>query len=58
MILNSAKSVIIADHSKFETVASWKVCNIEDIDLYITGVEMLQEEVANYKKMNIHVKTV
>lgn len=58
VISNSSKAVILADHSKFGTVASWKVCEIEDIDLYITGTELSKEEVEYYKKMNIPVRTV
>lgn len=58
MISHSQKTVIIADHSKFETVASWKVCPLEDIDLFITGNELEKDTAEYYEKLNIHVKMV
>ncbi len=58
MISHSKKTVMIADHSKFETVASWKVCPLGDIDLFITGAE-LSEPIANrYERCSITIHTV
>lgn len=58
MIAHSQKTVIIADHSKFGTVASWKVCPLEDIDLFITGKELEKDMAEHYDKLNIQVKMV
>lgn len=58
MIANSNKTVIIADHSKFETVASWKVCPLSSIDLFITGKELSGDIQSLYKKMDMEIKTV
>lgn len=58
MIANSHKTVIIADHSKFETVASWKVCPLDEIDLFITGKELEEDIQEYYKNMDFKVKTV
>ncbi len=58
MIAHSQNTVIIADHSKFETVASWRVCPLEDIDLFITGKELKKDTAECYEKLNVHVKTV
>ena len=58
MINHSQKTVIIADHSKFETVASWKVCPLYDIDLFITGKELDSRTVEYYRGLDFNVKTI
>lgn len=58
MISHSQETVIIADHSKFETVASWRVCPLDDIDLFITGKELPDSIADYYKKLDFKVKTV
>lgn len=58
MISHSKKTVMIADHSKFETVASWKVCPLSDINLFITGEELSESIATHYGKQNIMIHLV
>ncbi|MEF9839934.1 MAG: DeoR/GlpR family DNA-binding transcription regulator [Lachnospiraceae bacterium] len=53
MIAHSKKTIMLADHSKFQSVASWKTCKIEDIDMYVTGSEISKEILMQYQKYNI-----
>lgn len=58
MIAHSKKTVIIADHSKFESVASWRVCQLDEIDLFVTGKELKESIKEYYKKLDVKVETV
>lgn len=58
MISHSKRSVMIADHSKFETVASWRVCPLSDISLFVTGKELDEGILASYVKQNISIQIV
>ena len=58
MIAHSQKTVIIADHSKFDTVASWRVCPLDAIDLFITGKELEEDIAEHYEKLGITLKKV
>lgn len=58
IISHSQKTVIIADHSKFETIASWRVCLMENIDIFVTGKELPDSIAEYYKKLDLKVKMV
>lgn len=58
MISHSKKTVMIADHSKFETVANWKVCPLNEINLFVTGKELPEAIAGSYNKQNIAVHLV
>lgn len=58
MISHSKKSVMIADHSKFESMASWRVCRLSEIDLFITGEELAVDILRCYEQENISIRTV
>lgn len=58
MIAQSKKTVIIADHSKYETVAGWKVCRLDEIDVFVTGKELSELVDKRYKKMDYNIQIV
>ena len=58
MISHSKKSVMIADHSKFESVASWKVCDLNSISLFVTGKELSYGIRGKYERQNVKIQIV
>ena len=58
MVSASNKTIALCDHSKFETFANWKVCQLTDIDLYITGKEISKDILTKYEANSIQFKIV
>ena len=58
MISHSKKSVMIADHSKFESVVSWKVCDLNSISLFVTGKELSYGIRGKYERQNVKIQIV
>ena len=58
MVSASCKTIALCDHSKFETFANWKVCELADIDLYITGKEISKDILTKYEANSIQFKIV
>lgn len=53
MVAHSEQTVIVADHSKFGHITNWKVCEMLDIDTFITGEELGRERQNMYLDMNL-----
>ncbi len=58
MVSASCKTIALCDHSKFETFANWKVCQLADIDLYITGKEISKDILTKYEANKVQFKIV
>ena len=43
------------DHSKFGTVAGWRICPISDIDILITDSVATDEMIEPFERAQIHV---
>ena len=58
MIQSSQKSIILCDHSKFESIAFVNICAFSKIDLIITGKETAPEHLRRMEELNIKYLTV
>ena len=57
MIHSAQRTVVLCDHSKFESVAFVNICPISDIDVIITGREADPQVLAKLEELGITVLT-
>lgn len=55
MIMHSQTSIILADHSKFGTVAFNKTANFDQIDIIVTDIPRSKEEYTQYTQYGIEL---
>lgn len=58
MLQASQKTIVLCDHSKFESVAFVNICPLSQVDLIITGKEIAPQHLKRLKENNIKVLTV
>jgi len=58
MMQRAHQTVILCDHSKFETVAFVNICKLRDVDLLITGRELDASHLQRLKQLGVNVMTV
>jgi DeoR family transcriptional regulator of aga operon len=58
MIAQARKRVVVVDHSKFGTIASWKMCAVEDCQVMITDKGATKEVLAPYIERGVDVRRV
>ncbi len=58
MIKIARKVILVIDSSKFEEKSLVKICDLKDIDVVITDVNVQEEYVAKLRKMSIEVLVV
>ncbi len=54
MIQASHQTIILCDHSKFESVAFVNICKLTDIDLLITGKELKDSHAERLKELGVN----
>lgn len=52
------QTVILCDHSKFESVAFVNICKLQDVDLLITGKELNPAYLHRLKELDVNVMIV
>jgi DeoR family transcriptional regulator of aga operon len=55
MAKHAQRKIAVVDHSKFGTVAGWRICPISDIDILITDSGATDEMIAPFEKAQIQV---
>ena len=58
MLSAAARSVIVADHTKFGRVALARICDLKEVSLLITDKGIEPEIMTRMKKLGIQVETV
>jgi DeoR/GlpR family transcriptional regulator of sugar metabolism len=58
MIETSNETIILCDHSKFESIAFVKICSFDQVDLVITGKEISENALSRLKELDVDVMTV
>jgi DeoR/GlpR family transcriptional regulator of sugar metabolism len=58
MIRSAKKTILLVDHSKFETIDFLNVCGINEVNTIITGVEVNPETIAQLKDAGVNVVLV
>jgi len=58
MIKGSHQTVVLCDHSKFESVAFVNICGLAEVDLVITGTELAPCHLDRIKQLKVNVMTV
>ena len=58
MIASAARSVIVADHTKFGRVALARICDLKDASLLITDRGIESETLSRLKKLGVQIETV
>ncbi|WP_179298721.1 DeoR/GlpR family DNA-binding transcription regulator [Evansella halocellulosilytica] len=56
MIESAAKTIVVADSSKYETVSYLKICDLDEIDFYITDSYLGDELLEKYKEKNVRIQ--
>ncbi|HWQ79690.1 MAG TPA: DeoR/GlpR family DNA-binding transcription regulator [Anaerovoracaceae bacterium] len=58
-MINAADLVVtLCDHTKYESKALMKVCELSEIDLFITGRELREETQRNFEEKGYHLQVV
>jgi DeoR family fructose operon transcriptional repressor len=55
MIESAKETIILADHTKFDTTYIYKVCNASDVSLIITDKGVSQEEISLAKECGVNL---
>jgi DeoR family transcriptional regulator of aga operon len=55
MAKHAQRKIAVVDHSKFGTVAGWRICPISDIDILITDSEATDEMIEPFERAQIQV---
>lgn len=55
MIASAEKTIVVADSSKYETVSYLKVCELDEIHLFVTDRFLDEQLYAKYKQANISI---
>jgi len=55
MIKQSKEVVVLSDHSKFDKTATFKVCDLSEIDLFITNLPPLDPYVHLFENNNVNL---
>ena len=58
MLQASQRTIILCDHSKFESVAFVNICPLTQVDMIITGRETAPEHLKRLEEAGIKVLTV
>lgn len=58
MVAQAKRHIAVVDHSKFGTIADWKICNIEACDLIITDAGLTEDKVRDYAERGVAVQRV
>ena len=58
MLKASKKTIILCDHTKFETVAFIDICSFAQVDKIITGKEINSGILRKFKEQNIEIEVV
>ena len=58
MVKHARKKVVVVDHSKFGSVAGWRICQSSDLDILITDTGATDEMIAPFESMGIRVTRV
>lgn len=58
MAKHAQRKIAVVDHSKFGTVAGWRICPISDIDILITDSGATDEMIAPFERAQIQVMRV
>ncbi len=58
MLSAAGKSVVAVDHSKFGRVALAKICELQDVDLFLTDTGLDGEMLQRLRKLNVNIETV
>ena len=58
MLRSAAKSVIVADHSKFGRVALARICDLQEVGLILTDSGIDPDMVTRLKKLNVQLEIV
>ena len=55
MIESAEKAIVAADSSKYETVSYLKICNLDQIDTFITDSYLDEDLLTQYEEQDIHI---
>jgi len=55
MVKHARKKVAVVDHSKFGTVAGWRICPTDELDVLVTGSSVTDEMIAPFEGAEIEV---
>lgn len=55
MAAHSQRKIAVVDHSKFEVVAGWRICQAMDLDVLITDLGATDEMIAPFQELGIQV---
>jgi DeoR family transcriptional regulator of aga operon len=55
MVNQARKRILVADHTKFSTKASHRICSLKKIDVLVTDSEATDEQIAPYLERSIKV---
>ena len=58
MLSSAARSVIVADHSKFGRVALARICDLKEASLLLTDRELDPDIQNRLRKLGVHIETV
>ncbi len=58
LVKASRRRIAVADHSKFDVTAGWRICGISDIHMVITDTGTPDETVAAFEKSGVQVLRV
>ncbi len=56
MIRNAKQRIVVADHSKLQTVSTYRICGIEDVDLLITDSGAADNAIAPFVARGLQVR--